>query len=140
MVLRAARLRVKLANVWAQVSGARSSAVVSYARASRAVVSYARASRAWVLAAALVVTALGCGPVTYGLEVSKAERVIEEARAENAAYYAPYELHYAQAHLEQAHEQAARAQYEDAIRAVRVALGYGRRALTRSAQPGQFDR
>jgi hypothetical protein len=93
-----------------------------------------------MLALALVVAASGCGPVTYGLEVSKAERVVEQARADNAAYYAPYELHYAQAHLDEAHEQAAQAQYEDAIRAVRVALSYGRRALTRSAQPGQLDR
>jgi hypothetical protein len=93
-----------------------------------------------MLTAALVVAVSGCGPVTYGLEISKAERVVEEARAENAAYYAPYELHYAQAHLDEAHEEAARAEYEDAIRAVRVALNYGRRALTRSAQPGQLDR
>lgn len=104
------------------------------------VMTRARATGALMLTAALAVAAVGCGPVTYGLEVSKAEHVVEEARAENAAYYAPYELHFAQAQLDEAHEEAARAQYEDAIRAVRIALNYGRRALTRSAQPGQLDR
>jgi hypothetical protein len=93
-----------------------------------------------MLTAALPMATLGCGPVTYTLEVDKAERVVEAARAENAAYYAPYELQFAEAHLDQAHEQAAQAEYEDAILAVRVAQTYGLRALTRSAQPGRLDR
>jgi len=80
-----------------------------------------------------------CGPVTYSLEVGKAERAVEAARAENAAYHAPYELAYAEAQLDKAHEEAAQGQYEDAIAAVGVALSYARRALTRSASPGAFD-
>jgi hypothetical protein len=99
-----------------------------------------RAHALRMLTAASLIATLACGPVTYGLEVGKAERVVETARAENAAYYAPYELQFAEAHLDQAHEQAARSEYEDAIRAVRVAQTYGLRALTRSAQPGRLDR
>lgn len=78
----------------------------------------------------------GCGPVTYSLDVGEAERIVASARAENAAYFAPYDLYFAEAHLDKAHEQAARGLYEDAIHALAVALSYGRRALTRSAQPG----
>jgi len=78
----------------------------------------------------------GCGPVTYSLDIGEAERIVASARSENAAYFAPYDLYFAEAHLNKAHEQAARGLYEDAIDAVAVALSYGRRALTRSAQPG----
>jgi hypothetical protein len=88
----------------------------------------------------LVVGTLGCGPVTYSLEVAGAERVVAAARAQNASYYAPYELHFAEAHLSKAHEEAAEGQYEDAINALAVAEAYGRQALTRSAQPDSFGR
>jgi hypothetical protein len=93
-----------------------------------------------LLTAVAALSLLGCGPVTYSIDVNEAERVVAEARADNAIYYAPYDLHFAEAHLEKAHEEAAQGQYEDAIHAVAVALAYGRRALTRSAQPGVSDR
>jgi hypothetical protein len=93
-----------------------------------------------LLLAAALLPAFGCGPITYGLEVASAEQVVESARAQNAAYHAPYELYFAEAHLDKAHEEAAEGQYEDALEAVSVAMAYGRRALTRSAQPGAFDR
>jgi hypothetical protein len=70
------------------------------------------------------------------MDVGEAERIVASARAENAAYFAPYDLSFAEAHLDKAHDQAARGQYEDAIDALAVALLHGRRALTRSAQPG----
>jgi Domain of unknown function (DUF4398) len=81
-----------------------------------------------------------CGPVTYTLDVTDAERVVARARAENAGYYAPYDLYFAEAHLDKAREEAAQGRYEDAIRAAAVALSHGRRALTRSAQPGPSAR
>jgi hypothetical protein len=93
-----------------------------------------------VLVALGICIAAGCGPVTYSLDVGEAERVVASARAENAAYFAPYDLYFAEAHLNKAHEEAAQGQYEDAIHAVAVALRYGRRALTRSAQPGLSNR
>ena len=93
----------------------------------------------WLGALGICVAA-GCGPVTYSLDVGEAERVVASARAENAAYFAPYDLYFAEAHLDKAHEEAAQGQYEDAIHAVAVALRHGKRALTRSAQPGLSDR
>jgi hypothetical protein len=78
----------------------------------------------------------GCGPVAYSLDSSSVERVVSAARAENAGYYAPYELYFAEAHLDKAHEEAAQGHYEDAIHALVVARTYGKRALERSAQPG----
>jgi hypothetical protein len=78
--------------------------------------------------------------VTYSWDVGEAERVVALARAENAGYFAPYDLYFAEAHLDKAHEEAAQGNYEAAIRYVAVAVGHGRRALTRSAQPGLSNR
>jgi hypothetical protein len=78
----------------------------------------------------------GCGPVAYSLDSASVERVVSAARAENAGYYAPYDLYFAEAHLDKAHEEAAQGHYEDAIHALVVARTYGKRALARSAQPG----
>jgi hypothetical protein len=90
--------------------------------------------------AATLLLLVGCGPVTYSIDVAEAERVVAAARDENASYYAPYDLYFAEAQLDKAHEEAAEGQYEDAIRGVAAALLHGRRALTRSAQPGLPDR
>jgi hypothetical protein len=90
---------------------------------------------------ALVVPLLaGCGPVSYAIDVSSAEEIVSEARAENADYYAPYELHFAEAQLAKAREEAAEGHYEDALEMVSVAEAYGRRALERSARPGERAR
>lgn len=93
-----------------------------------------------VLGAAVSCVSAGCGPVTYSLNVGEAERVVALARAENASYFAPYDLYFAEAHLDKAHEEAAQGRYEDASYALTVAWTYGRRALTRSAQPGMSNR
>jgi len=79
----------------------------------------------------------GCGPVTYAFDVRKAEDIVTQARAENADYYAPYELYFAEAQLVKAREEAAEGHYEDALEMVSVAEAYGRRALERSARPGE---
>jgi hypothetical protein len=94
----------------------------------------------FVLSAASLVVSAGCGPITYSLNSVEAERVVAAARAENAGYFAPYDLYFAEAHLDKAHEDAAKGQYEDAVHEMDVALSYGRRALTRSAQPGSSVR
>src|SRR5688572_14865162 len=78
-----------------------------------------------------------CGPVTYALDVHTAQDIVAQARAENADYYAPYELHFAEAQLVKAREEAAEGHYEDALHMVGVAEAYGRRALERSARPGE---
>jgi hypothetical protein len=78
----------------------------------------------------------GCGPMTYTLDAGEAERVVAQAREENASYFDPYDLYFAEAQLDKAHEEAAQGRYEDAIHALAVALSHGRRALTRSVQSG----
>ena len=83
---------------------------------------------------------LACGPVSYALDMHSAEHIVSEARAENADYYAPYELHYAEAQLEKAREEAAEGHYEDALQMVSAAEAYGRQALERSANPGERSR
>jgi hypothetical protein len=87
-----------------------------------------------------LVAGVDCGPVAYSLEVREAERVVDAARSENASYYAAYDLYFAEAQLDKAHEEAACSEYEDAIHAAMLALQHGRRALTRSAHPGLSDR
>ena len=82
----------------------------------------------------------GCGPVTFAIDARGTERVVAQARSENASYHAPYELAFAEAYLNKANEEAAQGAYEEAIQALAVAEAYGRRALTRSAQPGSLDR
>lgn len=94
----------------------------------------------WKLRSLAFCLLAACGPVTYTLDVNEAERVVTRARAENASYFAPYDLYFAEAHLAKAHEEAAQGRYEDAIHAAGVALSHGRRALTRSAQPGPSER
>lgn len=78
-----------------------------------------------------------CGPVTYAVDSQSAESIVARARAENADYYAPYELYFAEAQLAKAREEAAEGHYQDALEMVSVAEAYGRRALERSARPGE---
>jgi Domain of unknown function (DUF4398) len=87
----------------------------------------------------LSVCALACGPVTYAIDVHSAEDIVAKARAENADYYAPYELYFAEAQLAKAREEVAEGHYEDALEMVSVAEAYGRRALERSARPGEVN-
>jgi hypothetical protein len=87
---------------------------------------------AWALA--------GCGPVLYTARLDAAEASLEQARNENARWYAPYEYYYAEAHLEQAREEAADAAYEDAIRYARTAESFSRRAIELTAKRKEVER
>jgi hypothetical protein len=100
----------------------------------------ARGTLSWreVTVVSLIITAIGCGPVTYAIDAHSAEDIVAKARAENADYYAPYELYFAEAQLAKAREEAAEGHYEDALEMVSVAEAYGRRALERSARPGEL--
>jgi multidrug efflux pump subunit AcrA (membrane-fusion protein) len=93
------------------------------------------------LAALLLVVAVGCGPVTYVVDVDSAESEIAAAQTGNAAYYAPYELNLAEAQLAKAREEASHGQYEDAIRRVELAYAYAKRAQEISGRQGsEFGR
>lgn len=73
--------------------------------------------------------ALACGPVMYSSAVDKAETALASAREQNAHWYAPYEYHFAQAHLDKAYEEASQADYEDAVDFAKTALEFADRAL-----------
>jgi hypothetical protein len=89
--------------------------------------SASRAIQALVLLAAL--GSFGCGPALYTASIRTAERRLDQARDENARWYAPYDYYFAEAHLQQAEIEAADASYEDAIRYAKTAEEFGSRAL-----------
>ena len=78
---------------------------------------------------ALAALACGCGPALYTATIRAAELKLQEARDENARWYAPYEYYYAETHLEQAQREAAESSYEEALRYARTARDYSQRAL-----------
>jgi hypothetical protein len=71
----------------------------------------------------------GCGPALYTVRIRAAEQRLNQARDENARWYAPYEYYFAEAHLQQAELEAADASYEDALRYAKTAEEFGSRAL-----------
>lgn len=70
----------------------------------------------------------GCGPVLYAVNAGPASGVIEEARAAGAPEHAPYEFYYAAENLRKAREEAAEANYEDAVNFASIAEEYGTKA------------
>jgi hypothetical protein len=68
------------------------------------------------LAVALTVFAPGCGPIEYINQVSvKAAGAVSAAKLAQADRYAPYEYTAAEEYLHKAREEAAYAEYQDAI-------------------------
>lgn len=90
------------------------------------------------LVAALSLGLTGCGGSIYAYKATGASSKIETAKALGAEQYAPYEYYYAEAHLEKAAEEAATADYGDAIDFADVAAEYAEKAimLSRDAHEG----
>lgn len=86
----------------------------------------------WLFACALIVLLssllFGCGPTLYTVNILPASRLVEQAKQAEAPEHAPYEYYYAQAHLEKAREEAAEANYQDAIRFAEIAEEHGAKA------------
>jgi len=76
----------------------------------------------------LSLVVFGCGPTLYAVNAGAASGVIEEAKHAGAPEHAPYEYYYASEHLLKAREEAAEANYEDAIRFATTAEEYGTKA------------
>ena len=77
---------------------------------------------AFVAAGVLTASAAGCGPIEYINQVGvKAAGAVSAAKLAQADRYAPYEYTAAEEYLHKAREEAAYAEYEDAIE-------YGRKA------------
>jgi hypothetical protein len=85
-----------------------------------------------VLAAAALTS--GCGGAIYTFKAFSASSRLEEAQALGAAKYAPYEYYYAHEHLWKAKEEAAVADYGDAIDFADIAGEYADKAITLSRQ------
>ena len=82
-----------------------------------------------VMGAASAIVAVGCGGTIYAVNASSAEARLEEARALGAEKYAPYEYWYANEHLQKAMEEAANADYGDAIDFADAAEDYANKAI-----------
>ena len=86
---------------------------------------------------ALVLLALassGCGGVVYGITANSAQSRLDTAKALGAEKYAPYEYWYAHEHLQKAMEEAAAADYGDAIDFADTAEEYAEKAINLSKQ------
>lgn len=92
--------------------------------------SWARGAGA-LLAAALT---SGCGGTLYTFTAVSASSRLETAEALGAEKYAPYEYYYAREHLQKAMEEAAVADYGDAIDFADIAGEYADKAITLSKQ------
>ena len=78
--------------------------------------------------AALAMGSMGCGMV-YGVKALSASSSLEEAKTLNADELAEYEYYYAEAMLEKASEEAAEANYGDAIEFADLASEYAEKAV-----------
>ena len=73
-----------------------------------------RASRAFA-AVAMVSLAAGCGGIAYTARVNSVEGKVEAAREVQAEQYAPYYFYAAKERVTKAQQEAARADYDDAL-------------------------
>lgn len=76
----------------------------------------------------------GCGGFFYAIYANGATSKLEAAQALGAEKYAPYEYYYAQEHLKKAMEEAAAADYGDAIDFADEADTFAEKAVKLSKQ------
>jgi hypothetical protein len=85
---------------------------------------------------------LGCGPIAYVKDVSpRAAAALNQARADKAEHYAPYEYTKASLYYDKAREEAGHAYFQNAVDWGRRSLDCSRRAsaLARAAQAKRAD-
>jgi hypothetical protein len=85
-----------------------------------------------VSTALCLVGTTGCGGFFYALDASAAATKLETAKRMGAEQLAPYEYYYAREHLAKAMEEAASADYGDAIDFANTADKYAEKAITLS--------
>ena len=76
----------------------------------------------------------GCGGTLYAVKANSASSRLETAQALGAEKYAPYEYFYAKEHLAKAMEEAAAADYGDAIDFADTAAEYADKAIVLAKQ------
>jgi len=91
-----------------------------------------------IVGAALALSTTGCGNAIYAIQANSASNKVEEAHELGAEKLAPYEYYYAKEHLEKAQEEAAEADYSDAINLAEASEEYADKAirLTKEAHRG----
>ena len=87
---------------------------------------------------AVALLSTGCGNLLYAVQASSASSKVEEAHELGAEKLAPYEYYYAKEHLQKAQEEAAEADYSDAINLAEASEEYADKAirLTKEAHRG----
>ncbi|MFK7988724.1 MAG: DUF4398 domain-containing protein [Sandaracinaceae bacterium] len=83
------------------------------------------------LVSLVVVASVGlvaCGPSLYTFNAIPAGQAVEQAQQADAAEHAPYEYYYSRSYLDKANEEAAEANYQDAIRFAETANEFGTKA------------
>jgi len=95
-----------------------------------------RIGTSWLLlvASAALFGASGCGGSIYAITASSASSKLETAEALGAERYAPYEYWYAKEHLVKAQEEAATADYGDAISFASTAEEFAEKAISLAKQ------
>lgn len=101
----------------------------------------APSGRRWLRSAAILAVALassGCVGTVYAFKAASASSKLEQAKTLGAEELAEYEYFFARAHLAKAMEEAAQAEYGDAIEFAGVAQEYADKAiaLSRDAHRG----
>ena len=76
----------------------------------------------------------GCGNTIYAVQASSASSRLQEASELGAAKLAPYEYYTAKAHMRKAQEEAADADYSDAINFAEVAEEFAAKAIRLSKE------
>ena len=82
----------------------------------------------------VALTSSGCGGTIYAITANSAQSRLDTAKALGAEKYAPYEFWYAHEHLQKAMEEAAAADYGDAIDFADTAEEYAEKAINLSKQ------
>jgi hypothetical protein len=90
-----------------------------------------------IVASALALGSTGCVGIIYAVKANGAASDLEQAKTLGAEELAQYEYYYAQAYLLKAQEEAAQAEYGDAIEFASVAGEYAEKAIERSRDAHQ---
>lgn len=95
-------------------------------------------ARVWGMGVAALLACGGCGNTLYAVQANAASSKLEEARELGAEKFAPYEYYFAKEHLAKAQEEAADADYSDAVDLAQVSEVYADKAirLARDAHRG----
>ena len=91
--------------------------------------SWAQKTAGLLLLSALALSSSGCAGFIYALTSSSAASSLEEAKTLGAAELAEYEYFYAKENLLKAQEEAAAAEYGDALHLANIAEEYAEKAV-----------